>query len=595
MPTTSFLAIAQAVAIRAVLLLFLGTGPPGVAEKDSDPDAAVAKPSADYRTPQKTLQTYLRAVKANDAAAAKQCWVISDKNKSDVLDILVGDVITAHRLNEVVRSKFPAQGRELLGKDQVTRDSCTDEAIDRTLERLKDAEVEVRGDTAKLWVRWQDNDGREEQPVFRYSGSIPIARFRLVNGAWKIDANKEIGFQRPADFFEPAGWFYFYPGWVAIEKQILADVENGKVQTAEQTAKAHETRRQAFLAEVEAERKRRHLDPDKACFFAAWRITQRMTRVFSAGAYVDTGGNFSLWSSRLMEAEKALSRGEAERIAVAEAHLDRMRDARKAVREHVAFGHLGMGHYLAADFYAAEAKAQVAEAKTGPAAKSKPAPAAPTRLAAARLKYENYWQEYRSQADETRRQLPLDTALAWSRRWLDAEMVLGTDSEQRAAAKGYLARAKELEKLAKAWLDAGRLGNTDYSAVIFYRADAQFLFERLKAEGRLDPRPSFEAARVRREAAQAVYEGYWKETRAGRGSVEKVYEWSCHWRDAARTTQTSPAERVALAEAHLSRMRELQKPIKERYSEGRIPAWELWATEFYIAEAELLLSAAKAK
>jgi hypothetical protein len=58
---------------------------------DPPPRAASHQLAADYSTPKKTLETFLRAVKANYLAGAKECWFISDGNASGVLDILVGN------------------------------------------------------------------------------------------------------------------------------------------------------------------------------------------------------------------------------------------------------------------------------------------------------------------------------------------------------------------------------------------------------------------------------------------------------------------------------------------------------------------------
>src|SRR5438552_11886207 len=106
--------------------------------------------AADYSTPEKTFQTFLQAVKANDLAAAKQCWFISDNDAAGVLDVLVGKWITARRLRAAAQSQLPASEISLLEEEGVLSESCTDEAIDRTLGRLSHAEVEVRGDSAKL-------------------------------------------------------------------------------------------------------------------------------------------------------------------------------------------------------------------------------------------------------------------------------------------------------------------------------------------------------------------------------------------------------------------------------------------------------------
>src|SRR5438128_2146503 len=70
--------------------------------------------AADYSTPEKAFQTFLKAVKANDLAAAKRCWFISDSNELRVLDTVVGQWIAGRRLSATAKSKFTAKEMDLL-------------------------------------------------------------------------------------------------------------------------------------------------------------------------------------------------------------------------------------------------------------------------------------------------------------------------------------------------------------------------------------------------------------------------------------------------------------------------------------------------
>jgi hypothetical protein len=48
-------------------------------------------------------------------------------------------------------------------------------------------------------------------------------------------------------------------------------------------------------------------------------------------------------------------------------------------------------------------------------------------------------------------------------------------------------------------------------------------------------------------------------------------------------------------EDHLTRMKKLQQPVKEWVEAGRVPTFELWATDYYIAEADISVVHARAR
>jgi hypothetical protein len=181
----------------------------------------------------------------------------------------------------------------------VTSDQYTDEAIDRTLQRISDSEVEIQGDIAKLRIRWRADGGGWMFPAFLYCGSRPIATFRRVNDMWKIDAHYEIGFYHPADFFEPDSWFYFYPGEVALEKELIAEIEGNKLQTAALIIQALNAKWTALRTKVD-EKSRSHMGRMQARFFAAWKISVRFTREYYMGRGSLWG--ICLWSRRLRDA-----------------------------------------------------------------------------------------------------------------------------------------------------------------------------------------------------------------------------------------------------------------------------------------------------
>jgi hypothetical protein len=93
------------------------------------------------------------------------------------------------------------------------------------------------------------------------------------------------------------------------------------------------------------------------------------------------------------------------------------------------------------------------------------------------------------------------------------------------------------------------------------------------------------------EAAQAIYESDWKAYLTGPGSEGAIYGWSRTWRDAALALATTKAETVAINEAHLKRMQELDKLERKKEPVGFLGGE--YVTEYYVAEAESFLAKAK--
>jgi len=214
--------------------------------------------TAEYSDPKKTYETYLRAIKANDLDAAKKCWSIVDNDPAGVLDVVAGLWVAAHRLGEVARHKLGPRGWAVLQEwnDIVCRSDCTDEAIGRTLRRLKDAKVETAGNKATLTIEWA-KDEPHEKPVFGYAGDHPVAHFRRVKGQWKLDAGPETGLEQSADFLDPPDTWGPFRGQIEATRLIIADLEKGKLRSDEETIAAFE----AFGEEDATRRKPRILGP----------------------------------------------------------------------------------------------------------------------------------------------------------------------------------------------------------------------------------------------------------------------------------------------------------------------------------------------
>jgi hypothetical protein len=75
---------------------------------------------------------------------------------------------------------------------------------------------------------------------------------------------------------------------------------------------------------------------------------------------------------------------------------------------------------------------------------------------------------------------------------------------------------------------------------------------------------------------------------------EEAYTWSVRWLEAQRDLSPKHEDQVAVLEAHLKRMTELQKAVKE-LSKELVPSFRLEQVEWYRLEAQLWLTKAKAQ
>jgi beta-lactamase regulating signal transducer with metallopeptidase domain len=91
------------------------------------------------------------------------------------------------------------------------------------------------------------------------------------------------------------------------------------------------------------------------------------------------------------------------------------------------------------------------------------------------------------------------------------------------------------------------------------------------------------------EATQAAYD-------AETASLGALYDWSLRWMRAAQNAAPTPKENVAAAQAHLKRMRGLQKRIHLLYFVGTRggDAKDEAAANYYVAEAERIVAEAEA-
>jgi hypothetical protein len=177
-------------------------------------------------------------------------------------------------------------------------------------------------------------------------------------------------------------------------------------------------------------------------------------------------------------------------------------------------------------------------------------------------------------------------ACDWAQRKMEACWVLNTDYAKRlTAAQAYRDRVAELAKVAK---DLVKINDQRVELeASYHRSHADYVVagienEKTDAKSRLA-----DAAKRQLDAARAVYQGL------GLVDAQVVYEWSTCWEKAALAMATSKAERITAIEAHLKRLGDLHKEMKERHDAGRLQSYLLWATEYYLADTEIELAQAK--
>ena len=173
----------------SMALLHLLFGAPGLKAKEPD-----------LGTPKSALMSYVEAVKAGDYATAKQCWVIDGKDQDGALEVVVGHWTSSRRARLAAVQKFGKAGMAALG--EFARSDLSDEALDRTLSRIKDSEASIKDDRATLQIRWKKDDGSPNE-AFLFSND-PL-QFRKVGEKWRLDATVDAGGSAEA-ILKPGTW-----------------------------------------------------------------------------------------------------------------------------------------------------------------------------------------------------------------------------------------------------------------------------------------------------------------------------------------------------------------------------------------------------
>jgi RNA polymerase sigma factor (sigma-70 family) len=108
------------------------------------------------------------------------------------------------------------------------------------------------------------------------------------------------------------------------------------------------------------------------------------------------------------------------------------------------------------------------------------------------------------------------------------------------------------------------------------------------SESAVDPRQELV------QAVRSAYQATWEAYRAGHASAEQVHHASQKWMEAQDTDRNASVAKVAAANAHLERMRDLLRVQADRSHTPSKPA-ELARIKAYIAEARFLVAQAKSR
>jgi hypothetical protein len=199
----------------------------------------------DLSSPAAAARSYLLATKANDADTALKCWTIDDGNASGTLDVVVGLWIETRKLVSATEAKFGAAGLKLLGR--WNRPTCTDRAIDRTLERVAAAPVRAGETAARLAIVWAEDD-RQSDPAFLCDAPF---RLRRTGDQWRLDANVFTGVEKASELFATGKLWAVWRDEMAVMKDLTAALDKGQFKDVTEFERELKTRVNALKAKYE--------------------------------------------------------------------------------------------------------------------------------------------------------------------------------------------------------------------------------------------------------------------------------------------------------------------------------------------------------
>jgi hypothetical protein len=96
-------------------------------------------------------------------------------------------------------------------------------------------------------------------------------------------------------------------------------------------------------------------------------------------------------------------------------------------------------------------------------------------------------------------------------------------------------------------------------------------------------------------AARETYQVHHKLYLAGKSDIETVCIWSQRWMDAAKDASEGKAGPVPHMQAHLERLRDLEKVAEARFDAGKVPVTDPLTVQYYRIEAQIQLELAMPK
>jgi hypothetical protein len=90
------------------------------------------------------------------------------------------------------------------------------------------------------------------------------------------------------------------------------------------------------------------------------------------------------------------------------------------------------------------------------------------------------------------------------------------------------------------------------------------------------------------DSARKTYHEVWKDQQFR--FAEVPYQWSCRWLEAERLLSDNKKDQKAAVESHLARMRDLKRSTDQLYQQKLLGIGQVYAADYYVAEAEVWLA-----
>ena len=182
-----------------------------------------------------------------------------------------------------------------------------------------------------------------------------------------------------------------------------------------------------------------------------------------------------------------------------------------------------------------------------------------------------------------------------SRVWLKAQKLLAERQSSKAAAKVQMVAAHEqhlrlIEKfwqMAKAKHDMGFLSDSHVAEARTALEEARVMLDEVQAK------ETIAVAELRKalvKAGQEQWQGYWQEYLAGKVMIDSVLAASAMLLKAESKSAENMEALIAAHQAHLNRMREVEKISKEKHEARALPSTQYAQATYYRIEAELELA-----